>query len=65
MHETGKHNTAGCDTVDFGKWPTTTDNAVRARQAFAGIHHENIEVRQLCSNEDPLCEIQGTALLPG
>jgi len=45
MDETGKHNTAGCGTVDFGKWETTTHNAVRARQASAGIHHENIEVR--------------------
>jgi len=45
MDETGKHNTAWCDNVDFGKWETTTHNAVRARQASAGIHHENIEVR--------------------
>ena len=45
MIKTGKHNTAGCDTVDFGTWETTTDNAVRACQASVGIHHENIEVR--------------------
>jgi len=61
MQETGKHNTAGCNTVDFGIWETTTDNGVRARQASISIHHENIEVRRLCSKEDPLCVIQGTS----
>ena len=45
MMKTGKHNTAGGDTDDFGIWETTTDNAVRAHQASSGIHHENIEVR--------------------